>query len=90
MKRVLFLICGFCWFLFGFGFGFFLLRYIAAGAGLQSLTPGPVFFDQPITAGSIMTGLVQGTGLLLAATFCLFVGVGLCSYGWGLGRDSKR
>jgi hypothetical protein len=90
MKKALYLICGFCWFLFGLGFGFFLLRYLADGAGLQALTSGPVIFGQPITAGSIMTGLMQGTGLFLASAFCLFVGLGLCSHGLGLGRDSKR
>lgn len=76
--------------MFGLGFGFFLLQYLAGGAGLQSLGPIPIVFGQPITAGSVMTGLMQGTGLFLAAAFCLFVGLGLCSHGLGLGRDGKR
>jgi uncharacterized membrane protein len=89
MKRVLFILCGICWFMFGLGFAFFLLQYVAQGAGLQDLGPIPIIFGQPITSGSVLMGLMEGTGLFLAAVFCFVVGVGLCSHGLA-SRGSRR
>lgn len=87
MKRALFLVCGLCWFMFGLGFGFFLVQYLAQGAGLQDFGPAWPVFNQAITSGSIMMGMLHGMGLFLASAFCFVVGLGLFSYGLASRRD---
>lgn len=81
MKRVLFVICGICWLMFGAGFVIFLFQYLAQGGGLQDLGPLRPTTGHPVTSGSLLAGLVHGVGLVLASVFCFLVGIGLCSYG---------
>lgn len=78
MNRFLFLICGICWLGFGAGFGFFLLQYLANGAGSTDI--GPVGFT-PVSPAGTLIGLVHLAGLFVLSAFCFLVGIGLFSYG---------
>jgi len=82
MKRVLFLICGLCWFGFGLGFGLFLLQYMAHGAGLQDVGSVVPFFGAAVSPGSILIGLMHFVGLAMISALCFAVGIGLCSHGF--------
>jgi len=72
MKRALIFSAGLLWFAFALGFGFFLVQYVAQGAGLQ-------FFVPTISAGSVALGLVQFVGLATAVLICFAIGAGLCA-----------
>lgn len=67
MKRVLFIAGGLCWFLFASCFCVFVVRYLTHGAGLQ-------IFGWSLSAGSVLLGVVQVTGLVLGAVICFTIG----------------
>jgi hypothetical protein len=71
MKRVMLIFGGLCWFLFALGFGFFLVQYLNGGVGLQFF--GPIFSSE-----SVLLGLVQVIGIVMAVFLCFAIGVGLC------------
>ncbi len=74
MKRILFVFGGLCWFGFALGFGFFLVLYVADGAGSQFLGLG-------ISSVSVAMGLVHVVGLVAASILCFAVGASLCAHG---------
>jgi hypothetical protein len=77
MKRVrgaMFMLGGICWIAAALVFGFFVVQYIAQGAGLQ-------FWPLAISSGSVLIGLVHVIGFVSAAGLCFAVGVGLCAHG---------
>jgi hypothetical protein len=72
MKKAIHLFGGVCWFLASFIFGFFLLDYIANGAGLQ-------FFPLGISSGGVLLGLVHVTGFVAGAVISFSLGACLCA-----------
>lgn len=80
MKRALCLIGGFFWLLFAVGFGLLLAQYVAQGDGLQ-------FFGWIFSSESVLLGLVQVVGLVIAAFLCFAVGAGLMARGFVRARD---
>jgi hypothetical protein len=74
MKRVIFLICGVCWFMFGLGLGFIALEYLTDGAGLHDIGPSLPIFGPAV-------GLVHLVGIFISAMFCFIVGLVLCFCG---------
>ncbi len=87
MNRLLFLICGICWLGFGAGGGFFLLQFLANGAGATDLGPlGP----GAVSPAGAMVGLVHLCGFFILTAFCFLVGIGLFSYGLASGRPCGR
>lgn len=87
MNRLLFLICGICWLGFGAGAGFFLLQFLAHGAGAADI--GSAGFGGVSPAGA-MIGLVHFAGFSLLAAFCFLIGIGLLSYGMASGREDGQ
>jgi hypothetical protein len=85
MKKVMFIFCGLCWFVFGLGFGAFLLLYLFGGAGLQEFSFG--IFIPTISSGSVLIGLVHVVGLFMLSLLCFVIGIGLCSHGFECRRD---
>ena len=75
MKRTIFVMAGFCWFLFALVFVFLLVMYLAAGAGLGLLGLG-------LSSGSILSGWAHVVGLIMASVVCFAIGAGLCLHGW--------
>jgi hypothetical protein len=75
MKRVILFGLGLTWFLFALGFGFFLVQYLAQGAGFQ-------FFAPLAFSGSVLLGLVHFVGLCTAILICFAMSAGLCSRAW--------
>ncbi len=73
MKRPLFLVAGVLWLLFAVGFGFFLLLYLAEGAGLQ-------FFGWMFSSGSVLLGLVHVFGFVIAAFLCSTISASLFAH----------
>jgi hypothetical protein len=76
MKRVLFFICGLFWIAFGVVAAVFAWRFLSASDDSQS------FIFQilpPVSAGSVLIGLVHVVGFCALSFFCFLVGVGLCS-----------
>jgi uncharacterized membrane protein YfcA len=82
MKKLAFLIAGLCWLLFGLGFGFFLVRYLAEGAGLP--------FFMAVSSGTVIIGMVQAAGLALASGLCSIIGVDLFAHGLVPDRKDER
>ena len=78
MKRAIYLVGGFFCFGFALVCGFFLLEYVAQGAGLQLL--GPLWIR--ITPVSLLVGLIHVAGLALLEGVALVAGIALCSRGW--------
>lgn len=78
LKRVIYVVGGIFWFLFSVGFGFFLVDYIAGGAGLQ-LLGGPVFLGGPVSSGSVLLGLVHVIGFVTAIVICFAIGASMCA-----------
>jgi hypothetical protein len=72
MKKVIHLFCGVCWFLASVIFGFFLLNYIANGAGLQ-------FFPLGISSGGVLLGMVHVAGFVAGAVISFSLGACLCA-----------
>jgi hypothetical protein len=84
MKRVLFFICGVCWMVFGVAAGAFAWQSLFASSDSQS------FFLQiltPVSAGSVLVGLVHVVGYCLLSVLGFIVGIGLCS---GFFETNKR
>jgi uncharacterized membrane protein YqhA len=90
MKTVMFIICGLCWFVFGLGFGLFLLQYMAHGAGLQDVGSVLPSFGTAVSPGSVLIGLVHVVGLYMISALCFVIGIGLCSHGISLRRDDNH
>ena len=80
MKRVMFLICGVCWFLFGLGLAFFALAYLAGDAGVQDIGPSLPLFGPAV-------GVVHLLGIFIVAIFCFIVGLIVCLLGLVPPRD---
>jgi hypothetical protein len=80
MKRVMFILCGLAWFLFGLCVGVFSLRYLAGSAGSQNSAAILQIFS-PVSSGSILAGLVHIAGFSVLTAFCLLVGIGLFLHG---------
>lgn len=72
MKRGILFAMGLVWLAFALGFGFFLVQYLAQGAGFQ-------FFAPIAFSGSVLLGLVHFVGLCSAILICFAIGVGLCA-----------
>ena len=83
LKRAVFLIAGACWLLCAVGFGFILLQYIEQGAGLQ-------YFGWMFSSGSVLIGLVQVVGFVIAAFLCFAIGLGLLARGFVTARDDAE
>ena len=77
MKRAMFLICGGFCFALALGFGFFLVQYLAGGAGLQ----GTGLAWLAVTSGSVVIGLIQVVGFFLLAGLSCAAGCVLCAHG---------
>jgi hypothetical protein len=83
MKRIFLFCAGLLWLGFALGFGFFLVQYIAGGAGLQ-------FFIPVISETSVLVGLVHFIGLATAALICFAISAGLCARAFcGEDQESK-
>jgi hypothetical protein len=83
MKRVLFFICGLCWMVFGVVAGAFAWQSLFASSDspnfiLQILTP--------VSAGSVLFGLVHAVGFCALTIFCFLLGIGLCSGFFEIGK----
>lgn len=76
--------------MFGAGFGFFLLQYMANGAGLQDVGPLLPFFRPPVSSESILIGLVHSVGLFMISALCFVIGIGLCLHGISSCQDDKH
>jgi hypothetical protein len=74
LNRVIYVVGGVLWILFSVGFGVILFKYIARGAGLQSI-------GGPVSSGSVLLGLVHLTGFVVAAVICFTIGAWLCARG---------
>jgi len=80
---------GVCWLLFAAGFGFFVLQFLAQGAGWQFF--GLEFvFDPAISSGSLLTGMACTVGLLTAAAVCFVVSLWLFSRGFIPQKEKTR
>jgi uncharacterized membrane protein YqhA len=90
MKRVMFIICGLCWFVFGLGFGLFLLQFMVHGAGLQDVGPVVPYFGTAVSPGSVLIGLAHIVGLFMISALCFVIGIGLCSHGISSRRDDNH
>jgi hypothetical protein len=84
MKRVLFFLCGLCWIAFGIVAGLFACRFLFDGGDSQ-VSILQIF--APVSAGSVLLGLVHVAGFCALSAFSFLVGVGLCS---GFFETSKR
>ena len=74
LKRVIYVVGGVLWILFSVGFGVILFKYIAGGAGLQSI-------GGPVSSGSVLLGLVHLAGFVAAAVISFAIGAWLCARG---------
>jgi len=72
VKRVLFLVGGFCWLAFAAGIAMFVVSYLMSGAGRQEL---PWFFG--ISLGSVALGMLHLIGLCLLSGLCALIGLAL-------------
>ena len=90
MKRVMFIIYGLCWFVFGLGFGLFLLQFMVHGAGLQDVGPVVPYFGTAVSPGSVLIGLAHIVGLFMISALCFVIGIGLCSHGISSRRDDNH
>jgi hypothetical protein len=77
MKRVMFLLCGLCWFAFGLVTGAFAWRNLADDTGIQR---SGFRILAPVSSGSVMIGLVHVMGFFLLAVSCIVIGLGLWVY----------
>jgi hypothetical protein len=84
MKRVLFFICGLCWMVFGVVAGAFAWQSLFASSDSQSSI---LQILTPVSAGSVLIGLVHVVGFCALSVFSFLVGVGFCS---GFFETNKR
>jgi hypothetical protein len=77
MKRVLFLLCGLCWIAFGIVAGVFGCRFLFDGGDSQTAI---LQIFAPVSAGSVLVGLIHAVGFCALSGFCFLVGIGLCLY----------
>jgi hypothetical protein len=83
MKRMMFLVCGVCWFMLGLGLGFIALEYLTDGGGLHDVGPSLPIFGPAV-------GLVHLAGIFITAVFCFIVGSVLCFCGMMTQRDHQE
>jgi hypothetical protein len=74
MKRPLYIVGGIVWLLFAIGFAVLPVQYVVQGSGLQFL--GWVFLST-----SVVIGMIQVTGIVLAVVISFAIGVALCVRG---------
>src|ERR1043166_5062157 len=66
---------GLCWLAFAAAIGWFLVQYLAEGAGLL------VFGFFRVSSTTVSMGLVHVLGFAAAASLCFLIGAGLCAHG---------
>ncbi|MDB6024411.1 MAG: hypothetical protein JWM68_634 [Verrucomicrobiales bacterium] len=84
IQNTLLVIMGLCLVVVSFGIGFFLLAYLADGAGLQAIG----FFG--LSSVTAFIGLIHVCGFAVAALLCFVVGVSLSAHGLVPAPEQKK
>lgn len=82
LTRTLYFLGGLCWLLFAAFFGFFLFKYMQAGAGVQ-------LFGFIFSTSSVVLGVVHFIGLSLAMLMSLAFAIGMCARAVTWGENTK-
>ncbi|HSY17203.1 MAG TPA: hypothetical protein VK815_02675 [Candidatus Acidoferrales bacterium] len=84
IKRILLVAAGVCWLLFAGGIGLALIQYFAGGGGMQ------VFGFLGLSSLTVVLGLGQVIGFVVAAFVCFAIGMLLCLHGLIPSRTSEQ